>query len=106
MLNQAIEFRGTYRYTSTAELERALVAARDRIADDELADLEPDWTRAFQRLGATLRVDVQLPHSADRYLAAAVLETLASTAIEGVVEARRGGLCLDWFPSHGDRSLT
>lgn len=96
-----IEFRGSYRYPSPAELDRALAAARTRIADDDHADIEPDWTHAFQRLGATLRIDVALPHAADRYLAAAVLESLASTAIEGIVEARRGGLTLDWWASSG-----
>ena len=97
-----IEFRGSYRYPSVTELERALAAARTRIADDDHADLEPDWTRAFKRLGATLRVEVALPHAGDRYLAAAVVEVLASTAIEGVVEARRGGLTLDWWASCGE----
>jgi hypothetical protein len=44
-------------------------------------------------------VHAQLPAAADRFLAAAVLETLASTAVEGVVEISRGGRCIDWFAS-------
>jgi hypothetical protein len=43
-----------------------------------------------------------LPIEADRFLAAAVFDTLASRAIDGVVEASRGGHRLDWFPSQAE----
>ncbi len=91
-----------YRYLDLGNLEDALAAARALIDDDELADLEPDWLRSFVRSGNTLRVTALLPLEADRYLAAAVLEVLATPAIEGVVEASRDGKRLDWFPSRAE----
>ena len=91
-----------YRYPDLIGLESALAAARALIDDEELADMEPDWLRSFVRLGTTLRVTALLPVEADRYLAAAVLEVLARPAIEGVVEASRDGVRLDWFPSRAE----
>jgi len=99
MDHDPIAFRGTYCYATVAELERALGAARACIADDDHAELDPDWPRQFARAGTRLRVDVVLPVGADRFLAAAVLEALATPAVEGVVEASRGGRCVDWFPA-------
>ena len=99
MHHEPIAFRGTYCYATVAELERALGAARACIAEDDHAELDPDWARTFARVGTKLRVDVVLPASADRFVAAAVLEALATPAVEGVVEASRGGCCVDWFPA-------
>jgi len=99
MQHAQIEFRGTYRYASIVDLERALMSARKRIEDEELVDVDLEWMRSFIKAGTTLQVSVVLPIAADRYLAAAVLDTLASTALEGVVEASSGGRCLDWFPA-------
>jgi len=99
MQHDQFEVRGSYHYPDTTTLEDALLAARTRIEDDELGEIEPDWIKAFQRRGTRLTVQAQLPAAADRYLAAAVLETLAATAVEGVVEISRGGRCVDWFPS-------
>jgi hypothetical protein len=99
MQDSPIEFRGTYRYATTVELERTLAAVRERIEDEELVDLDTEWMRSFVRSGPLLTFDIVLPIAADRYLAAAVFDTLASTAIEGVVEASSGGRCLDWFPA-------
>jgi PAS domain-containing protein len=99
MQHDAFELRGSYRYPSLVELDRALIAARARIEDDELADLEPDWMQAFVRRGTTLRVQVLLPAAADRFLAAEVIQTLARSAVEGVIEINRDGRCVDWFPS-------
>ncbi|HUJ58149.1 MAG TPA: hypothetical protein VLX92_06645 [Kofleriaceae bacterium] len=96
-MHEPIELRGTYRYASPAALEHALASARAQIDDDDHAELEPDWLRAVIRHGTTLRVDARLPAASDRFLAAAVLDALAAAAIEGVVEARRGGAALDWF---------
>ena len=99
MQHDAFELRGSYRYLTLAALERALAAARARIEDDELGEIEPDWMHAFVRRGTTLRVRTQLPAAADRFLAAEVLQTLARTAVDGVVEISRAGRCIDWFPS-------
>ena len=98
-MSETIDVRGSYRYATGADLERAIVNARERIDDDELAALEPDWLHAFVRRGTTLRVETTMPITADRFLASAVLEALACEAVEGVVEVRSRGRCLDWFPS-------
>jgi hypothetical protein len=99
MQHDAFQLRGSYHYANAAALESALTAARTRIEDDELGELELDWMNTFVRRGTRLVVQAQLPAAADRFLAAAVLETLASTAVEGVVEISRAGRCVDWFPS-------
>jgi hypothetical protein len=95
-----IEYCGMYRYATPDALERALARARERLADDDdLVELSRDWARFFVRSGTTLRIAAKLPAAADRFGAAAVLETLAHTAIEGIVEARRGSARFDVFPS-------
>jgi hypothetical protein len=99
MMHEAFELRGSYQYADVAALENALSAARTRIEDDELGEIEPDWIQSFVRRGTRLSVRVELPAAADRYLAAEVLQTLAETAVDGVIEISRGGRCVDWFPS-------
>jgi hypothetical protein len=99
MQQDLVEFRGNYRYASHAALERALEAVRAHLDDDEL---DVDWSRLFVRHGMTLRVNAALPLAADRFLAATVVDALACNAIEGVVEARRGGVVVDWFPPGED----
>jgi hypothetical protein len=99
MRDDHIEYRGTYRYATPDALERALASAREHLDDDELHELGQAWARFFVRSGTTLRIEATLPISADRFGTAAVLEALASTAVEGVVEARRGAHRLDLFPS-------
>jgi hypothetical protein len=99
MQHESIEFHGVYRYATREMVEEALAAARARLADDELADLDVDWLGGFTRSGASLRVRATLPGDADRYLAAELLRLLASHAIDGVVEVRRGGRALDLFPA-------
>jgi hypothetical protein len=101
MQRDPIEFRGSYRYATITDLERALAAARDHIADDELGDGDADWMRSFTTAGTVLRVTARLPIATDRFVAAAVFDTLAAAAVEGVVEASCGGRRLDWFPSKG-----
>lgn len=99
MMHEAFELRGSYRYQDIAALESALSAARTRIEDDELGEVEPDWIDAFVKRGTRLSVQTVLPAAADRFLAAEVLQTLAETALDGVIELSRGGRCVDWFPS-------
>jgi hypothetical protein len=99
MMHDAFELRGSYRYQDIAALENALSAARTRIEDDELGEIEPDWIDAFVKRGTQLSVQAVLPVAADRFLAAEVLQTLAETAVDGVIEISRGGRCVDWFPS-------
>jgi hypothetical protein len=97
-----IEVSGSYRYPSRGQLELAIAAAREQIEDDDHATIETDWLSTFVRRGNTLRIEATVPMAADRFLASAVLDALARHAIEGVVEVRCDGKCLDWFPSSLD----
>jgi hypothetical protein len=99
MMHEAFELRGSYRYQDIAALEHALTAARTRIEDDELGEIEPDWIDTFVRRGTRLSVQAALPAAADRFLAAEVLQTLARTAVDGVIELSHRGRCVDWFPA-------
>jgi hypothetical protein len=98
MKQDSIWFRGTYRYPSSTVLERALASARAWLDEEELYDLDGEWLRRFVARGSTLRINTQLPLDADRFAAVAVVQALALDAIEGVVEAERGGERLDAFP--------
>lgn len=101
MHHEPIEFEGVYRFATHEIVAEALGAARAHLDDEELGDFDVDWTRVFSQQGTSLRVHATLPMDADRYLVAEVLGLLASHAIEGVVEARRGGRPLDVFPASG-----
>ncbi len=102
MHHDSIRFHGSYRYATPAALQRALETARRWLDDEEHYDLDGDWLAYFVAIGATLQVDTQLPIEADRFAAVAVMEALAEHALEGLVEARRGDLRLDAFPSGTD----
>lgn len=102
MHHPAIRFQGSYRYPSPAILEAALAAARRWLDEGELDDLDGDWLGSCARAGAVLRIDTLLPVEACRFAAVAVLEALAQHAVEGLVEARRGGVRLDAFPCGTD----
>ncbi len=102
MQHDSIRFHGSYRYASPAALQRALETARRWLDDEELYDLDGDWLACFVASGATLQVDTQLPLEADRFAAVGVMEALAEHALEGIVEARRGQVRVDAFPSGTD----
>lgn len=97
-MHQAIEFDGVFRYATRDMVDLALSAARAHL-DEEPVEVGVDWMRAFSQQGTSLRVRATLPVEGDRFVAAAVMELLACHAIEGVVEARRGGRPLDLFPA-------
>jgi hypothetical protein len=99
MRHGTIEFRGTYLYVDPAALELALAAARERITADD--DLDIQWLRGFIRHGARLYVRAELPATVDRDAAAGILEALARSAVEGVVEALHAGRAVDFFPCRG-----
>ena len=92
-------FRGCYHYESSDSLDRALEAARDYLEDDD--DMERGLFAGFRRRGTTLFVDATMPMLADRYVATAVLGTLAWHARDGIVEAYRGESVIDQIISAG-----
>ena len=96
-------YRGCYHYDSTESLERALVAAREYLDDDELSELDGDLFAMFRRRGSSLLIDATLPMGADRYFVVAVLGTLAWHALDGIVEAYRGDQVIDRIISAGDQ---
>ena len=102
MHSEALRFHGSYRYASRQVLARALAGAQARLDEEELHDLGPSWLRSFLAAGATLQIDATLPAGGDRFAAAAVVQALALDALDGLVEARRGGLRVDAFPPGGD----
>jgi len=94
MLADHIHYRGAYRFTDRATLERALVSAR-RTLDAPTAEA---WLRSFNRRGSALQIDLGLPARSDRRGAAArVMQTFASLAVEGIVVARQRDLAIDVF---------
>jgi hypothetical protein len=96
MQHDVIRVRGTFRYVSAAALDRALAIARVNLDDDEFADAD-EWLDTFAVTGRELHADTTLPFAADRFVAAAVLESLASAAIGGVIELRNGDRPIDFF---------
>jgi hypothetical protein len=96
-----IRFQGTYRYASPAALERAILAARH-----ELDDEEPCFgsLRLFiKESPSSLRVDVFVPAVSEAGFAVShAFQALARDAVEGVVEARRGERRVDVFASGDD----
>lgn len=94
-------FRGSYHFESNDSLDRALTAAREYVADDELTEVERRFLSGFRRRGQTLEIDAMVPLLADRYVITAVLGTLAWHARDGFVEAYRGQRLIDRIISAG-----
>ena len=97
-------FRGCYHYDSIDSLERALVAAREYLADEELSEMDGDLFAMFRRQGSSLVINASLPMGADRYFVVAVLGALAWHATDGVVETFRGGQMIDRIISSGEQA--
>lgn len=95
-----VHFHGTYRYATREGLEHAIAQARSVLADDEADEIDAAWMRCFVTRGTVLTVN--LTSRIDRFSAAAVFDTLATSAIEGAVEARLGEAHIDFFPSGAD----
>ncbi len=94
-------FRGSYHFESSDSLDRALTAAREYVADDELTEVERRFLSGFRRRGHTLEIDAAVPLLADRYVITAVLGALAWHARDGFVEAYRGQRLVDRIISAG-----
>jgi hypothetical protein len=98
-----IRFQGSYRYASPAILQRAVLAARTEL-DDE--DIDPAFgsLRWFVQDGpSTIHVDVLVPAiSSAGFAVSHAFQALARDAVEGVVEARRGDRRVDLFASGDD----
>ncbi|HEX7841818.1 MAG TPA: hypothetical protein VF469_30315 [Kofleriaceae bacterium] len=86
-MQDVVHFHGTYRYATREGLERAIASARAVLSEDN-TDRDATWMRCFVTRGTVLTVN--LTSRVDRFSAAAVFDTLASTAVEGAVEARLG----------------
>jgi hypothetical protein len=102
-----LRYYGSYRYESSAILDRAVLTAWSRFDEEELSHPSMHASVAsmgrFVKTGARLHVDLTLPTSADvRFAAAEMFDVLAKQAIEGVVEARHGTDHVDYYPSGDD----
>lgn len=95
-MQETIEFRGSYQYATAAMLESAAEAAR-RHLDSEAWTADAEWPDCFSQEGATLYVHANVPVSVDGVFANGVLRALASTAMQGAVEARRGGTAHEYY---------
>jgi hypothetical protein len=82
-------------------LDRALEAAREYLADEEIGDVDVRLFAGFRRHGASLFIDAKMSLLADRYFASAVLGALAWHARDGFVEAYRGDQLVDQIISAG-----
>lgn len=105
MQQSTIRYAGTYRFEDRVVLERALVAARAHIDDeDELAALEGGWMRCFVMYGTTLTVNVALPALPEhRFAAAEIFTVLGRDAIDGSVQATIDGVRVDeYLPGDDD----
>lgn len=101
MYDSLLEYRGTFRFASHVELDRALSEVREHLEDVEL-DTDRGWLQYLSRRGMTIHVDAALPTFADRYVAAAVLGSLAEGAVEGCVDVTIGNQLVDAFVSRRD----
>lgn len=98
-----LRYYGSYRYQSRESLERAVTAAWHRYDEEELGHTSLASMGRFIQQGNRLHVDLTLPAAPDsRFAAAGLLQTLASEAIEGSVEARHGTDHVDYFCSGDD----
>jgi hypothetical protein len=85
-----IQYRGAYRFADRDSLDQAIAIA--------LENNNLDWQKRFSRVGSSLRIDLDLPAGSDqRQLAAQVMQTLALSAVEGIVVARHRELAIDVF---------
>jgi len=106
-MQDVVHVHGTYRYATREQLEHAISSVRAVLdaggsgardpADDRARDVtgEVTWVRCFVTRGTVLTVN--LTSRVDRASAAAVLDTLAETAIEGAFEARLGDARIDFL---------
>ncbi len=97
-MRDVVHFHGTYRYATREHLEHAISSVRAvldagsagerRAPGDVTGGIPGDvpWMRCFVTRGTVLTVN--LTSRVDRARAAAVLGTLAQTAVEGAFEAR------------------
>ena len=104
MTTSTIRYAGTYRFGDRAILDRALLAARAHIDDeDELAALEGGWLRCFVMHGTTLTVNVALPALPEhRFAAAEIFAVLSRDAIAGSVQATIDGVRVDEYTPGDD----
>lgn len=96
---EMIQYRGAYRFSDRRALDHALAIALANLAEwKQLADLA-EWKRRFTAIGSSLCIDLDLgvARCDQRQAAAHVMQTLALSAIEGIVVARQRDLAVDVF---------
>lgn len=102
-MDGCIRYAGRYRFARRAELERALGRARDQLDLEDELPASAGWLRGFVVEGATVTIALAIPASPElRFAAAELFETLARTAIDGLVEGTLDGRPLDDYPSGPD----
>ena len=92
-MHEIIEFCGSYLYATEQALDAAIVATCEQMN----AELVAIWAECFTRENATLLVHARLPDHASDAFRLSVLETLASTALQGAIEARRDGQTHEYY---------
>lgn len=104
MAQDRIRYEGQFRFDRRADLEHALLVAREQLAlEDDLAIHGDGWMRGFVTRGATLAIELAMPATAEvRFAAAELFETMSRAAVGGSVAATIDGRHVDDYPSGGD----
>ena len=98
-----LRYHGSYRYDSKESLERAVAAAWSQFYEEDLGTQTLSSMGRLVKQGDRLHVDLTLSSASDsRFAAAGMFETLAKSAIDGVVEARHGADHVDFYCSGED----
>jgi hypothetical protein len=95
-MHQTVEFRGSYLYATEKVLDAALATARERFLAERF-EPEARWAESFTREHATLHVHARLADEASEVFTICVLRTLAATALQGAIEALRGGRAHEYY---------
>jgi hypothetical protein len=93
-MQDVVEFRGSYQYATEQVLDAALATAREGLAGEAFGGA---WAECFTRERSTLHVHAKLPDHVTEMFTVRVLRSLASTALQGAIEARRDGRTHEYY---------
>jgi hypothetical protein len=96
VMQDIIEFRGSYQYATAAMLESALAGVWRQL-DSEHFEIDVDWMDWFSCDDMTLYVHAMVPAAVNAYFTRMILGELATTATKGAVEARREGNTHEYY---------